>query len=495
MAVLLGALGALAMPPVHALPVLLVSLPALVWLMDGARTRRAAFGAGWWWGLGHFSAGFYWISHALLIEPEKFGWMIPFAVFGLGGVIAVFVGLATLGTWMTRTQGWGRILVLAALWTLFEWLRSWVLTGFPWNLLGSVWVAVPPVMQFAALLGTYGLSLLTVLALAMPAVLADPPGPRRHWRPVVASALLLVAVAAWGVARLAGAGTDMVEGVTLRLVQAHVDQANKWAPEQRARHLQQHLELSRGPGWDKVTHVIWPETATPYLLDWDENARAALSSVAPPDGLVITGVPRTTGPGVEPYQVWNSLQAVNGGAQLVGSFDKFHLVPFGEYVPLRGLLPLAKITHGSTDFSAGPGPQTVTLPGLPPVSPLICYEVIFPAAVVSDQSGRAKWLLNLTNDGWFGISAGPHQHFASSRLRAVEEGLPLVRAANTGISAVVDPYGRIVARLGLGQRGVVDAPLPKELAETTTYGRTGNAGVLILLGLTFLMGLRAGRLF
>ncbi|MDA8230823.1 MAG: apolipoprotein N-acyltransferase [Magnetospirillum sp.] len=490
---LMGAMSVLAVPPVNVIPILLISLPALVWVWDGSESRRAAFGAGWWWGLGWYSVGFYWIAEAMLIEPEKFGWAIPFATLGLGGLMAVYPGMAT---WLARlpgVRGPGRILLLAAAWTLGEWLRTFVLTGFPWNPIGSVWDGVLPVLQAGALVGVHGLSLMTVLVFALPAAAAAASGWRGRAAAFGLAAALPLAAYGWGTARLAATPETMVPGVRLRLVQAALAQGSKWRDDQRERNLQTQIALSRQPGFGTLTHVIWPETAASYFLDLDLAHRAQVVQAAPPGGLIVTGAPRVTPRGVEPFQVWNSLFAITSDGRIDGVYDKAHLVPFGEYVPLRGILPLSKITPGAVDFSPGPGPRTLILPGVPPVSPFICYEAIFPGAVVAKDSPRPQWLLNITNDGWFGTSAGPYQHLAAARMRAVEEGLPLVRAANTGISAVFDGLGRDVARLGLGKRGVLDAPLPAAPPGITLYGRWGDVIPLSLAAVAALLGIGFSR--
>lgn len=485
---LLGSLATLALPPLGALPVLLPSLCGLVWVLRGARSRRAAFGAGWWWAWAWYGIGFYWIGNAMLVDAERFGWMIPFATLGLGAVQALFIGVATLMTHLSRAGGIARVLVLAGAWMIMEWVRAWFLSGFPWNPLGSVWDAVPAVLQLASLFGVFGLCGFTILVFALPAALAEFLSGRQRRLVVAAVAALLAGAFAFGQARLAAHPTESVPGVRLRLVQAAIAQRHMWRDDLRQSQLLDHVELSRGPGFEAITHVIWPETAAPFFLDLDAANRAMAATAAPVGGLLLTGAPRITPQGVQPLHLWNSLMAIDAGGQVQGIYDKVHLVPFGEYVPLRGLLPIAKLTAGGMDFSAGSGLRTLDIPGLPPVGPFICYEAIFPGEVVGRDQVRPQWLLTVTNDGWFGKSAGPHQHLAAGRMRAVEEGLPLVRSANTGISAIIDPLGREVHRLDLGKRGVLDGDLPRPVAPTL-YGWGGNAVPLILAGVLLLLGL------
>jgi len=495
LAALLGALGAAALPPVHALPLLPVALTGLIWLIDGSRRPRAAFAAGWWFGFGHFVAGLYWVSEALLVEPDKFAWLIPFAVSGIPAYLGLYTGAVALVMHRTRVRGWRRVAVFAASWTALEWLRGILFTGFPWNPLGLALGISDAAVQLAAVFGEYGLSFVAAFVFAAPAVLADPPAPQR-WRMVGIAALLLVATWAGGALRLASAGDASVPGIVLRIVQGDIAQQMKWDPAMRDRHLARYLGLSRTPPGPAgaPTHLIWPETAVPVLFDHDAARRQAAASIVPKGGLLLTGAIRTTVPGTRPFMAWNSLEAIDGAAQIVASYDKFHLVPFGEYLPLRpliGWIGLEAVAADRADFTAGPGPRTLVLPGLPLASPLICYEAIFPGDV-TDPARRPGWLLNVTNDAWFGNSAGPYQHFAIARLRAVEEGLPLVRAANTGISAVVDGYGRVTARLGLGREGVLDAALPAALAPTpfARFGEVPLAGLLIVV---FAVGCLSGR--
>jgi apolipoprotein N-acyltransferase len=268
-----------------------------------------------------------------------------------------------------------------------------------------------------------------------------------------------------------------VGGVRLRIVQANIDPGKKGDDSLSDSIVRDYIKLTRNEtGLDSVTHVVWPETATPYPFD---RYQQALADATPRNGLLVSGAVRAQLHEGLPPDVWNSLVAVGPDGTIVGTYDKFHLVPFGEYVPLHDVLPfISKFTPGILDFTAGPGPRTLRLPGLPPVGPLICYEIIFPGQVV-DAEDRPAWILNLTNDGWYGISSGPYQHFVSARLRAVEEGVPVVRAANTGISGVIDAYGRVLSQTALGETEVLDADLPRPLADLTPYARFGDKAAAI----------------
>ena len=488
-AAVLGCLASAALPPLYLVPLLWPAFTVLLWLMNGVERARGAFLTGWAFGSGHFLAGLYWVGIAFLVDAEKYAAFLPLAVAGLAAGIGLFPALALLAVWRSRWRGPARVFLLAAAWLAAEWLRSWIFTGLPWNLIGSVWVISDQMMQLAAYAGVWGLSLVTVIAAAAPATLGEPASGviGRRWSSV-ALALLLPALlwtgGAWRLSAAPPPGDDTVAGVRLRLVQPNIAQSMKWQPALRRQHVLDQMALSREAG--TATHVIWAETAVPFNLSGEQELREAVAAVVPPGGLLVTGAPRfERNDGT--VRLWNSLHALNDRGEILGTYDKFHLVPFGEYVPLKWLLGFAKVTEGRLDFTPGPGPLTLRLPGLPPVGPLICYEVIFPGAVTAPDD-RPEWLLNVTNDAWFGTSSGPYQHFASARLRAVEEGLPLVRVANSGISAVVDSYGRILERLGLNQVGVIDSPLPRATSTRTLFSQVGNWSVLALIALASLTG-------
>lgn len=475
----LGVLATPALPPVHAFPLLYVSFTFLVWLLPAGLRRRTAFATGWWFGLGYFTASLYWIGFAPYTLSADLIWVVPFAALGLPLGLSIFYGVATLAATWRGESLFFRALALALAWAVAEWLRGHILTGFPWNLTGYAWMGGDAMAQGAAVFGLYGMTFLAVVAGVLPAVLAE--GSRRR-RLLALGLALALPLAVWGggAMRLAGApawGTDVTPGIGLRLVQANIPQREKWTRNLLARNFQLHRDMTvkQRPGW--ITHIIWPETAVAWDVTRDLVVRRAIAQITPPGGLLLTGVARRER---NPDRIWNSMAAIDSDGAVAGVYDKFHLVPFGEYMPLGSILPLDKITAGSLDFSTGPGPRTLRLEGLPPVSPLICYEVIFPGAAV-DGRDRAAWLLNLTNDAWYGATAGPYQHLAIARARAIEEGLPLVRAANTGISAVFDAYGREIARLGLNEAGVLDARLPMPAKSTTLYARYGDATFVILL--------------
>jgi len=496
-AFLLGVLAAAALPPVDMTPVLLVSFVGFVWLFDGAQRSREAFGIGWCFGLGFFVAGFYWMTAALFVDIARFWWLTPFALLGVPAGLAIFTGGAVLAAqlvcrWL-KWRGASRALALAVFWCGAEWLRGHVLTGLPWNLVGYAWSGAFPgslaMLQVTSLIGIYGLSLLTVTAAVLPATLGDLSG--RRWPPLIAAAGLLAACFAFGWARLDGAGTAAMQpGIAIRIVQPSIPQTLKNDPEERLANFRKQLALSREPASPAAPFnvLIWPEASAPPLLDRDTGARLAIASVLPPGGIALVGSDRSDPPPGPLERFWNSMVAIDHAGIIQGYYDKAHLVPFGEYVPLRSVLPMDKITPGTTDFSFGPGPRTLHLAGLPPVSPLICFEVIFPGAVI-DPADRPQWLLAISNDAWYGFTSGPFQHFAIARVRAIEEGLPLVRAANNGISGLIDPLGRVMRRLDLDQVGILDVPLPRALP-STLYERTGDAfffGALpVLLGLAWI---------
>jgi len=498
-----GLLSVAAHPPVYMLAILLLTLPSVIWLLDGVgeptrenwRSARAAAAVGWWFGFGYFFAGLYWIGEAFLVEADTFGWLLPFAITVLPAGLALFTAAAFAVARCFWRSGYRRVLVLAVAWACAEWLRGHVLTGFPWNLPGQIVVASDALMQSAALFGAYGLTFL-ILLVFLSLGTYDPRrrvpredlGAREEgiWRTPALAFAALGLIWLGGALRLLSADVSTVEGVMLRIVQPNVEQAEKWKPENRQEILGQFLRMSEAPteAGTQPTHIIWPESALPFLIDREPVIRSIVSRMLAPGGVLLLGAvrgePDPARPNVELGRFYNSLHLVGPDGEIRSTYDKAHLVPFGEYLPFQPLLEaigLQQLTQLRGGYQSGPGPITMAVPGAPDVSPLICYEIIFANGVVGQE--RPGWIVNVTNDAWFGSSAGPYQHLAQARLRAVEQGLPVVRAANTGISAMIDPFGRLVETVSLNQSGKIDAPLPVALT-ATPYSRIGDWLFLLL---------------
>lgn len=502
-----GALATLALAPANAWPLLFISFPILVWQIDGSAAGRrggvAAALTGWWFGFGYFFAGLYWTGFAFLVDAPTFGWLLPFAVTALPAGLAVFTALGCAFARLLWSRGAMRIVALASGLTLAEWLRGHVLSGFPWNAFGYALTGPLTLAQAASVIGLWGLTFIAVLVFASPAVLTDARSdtPRRWLWPALALSLLAV-LALFGAFRLAQHPTETVPGVRLRIVQPNLQQDQKFNYGAKQQVMSRYLALSRGSsgpdgaGLAGVTHLIWPESAFPFFLAREPEALAQIADLLPPGTTLITGAarPPQLAPGERSLRAYNSVYVIHDDGSIGGLYDKVRLVPFGEYLPFQeflerlGLRQLTKVQGG---FIAGERRRAMPAPGAPPFLPLICYEIIFPGDAVP-RAERPGWLLNVTNDGWFGRSAGPYQHFQQARVRAIEEGLPLVRAANTGVSAVADPLGRIVASLNLGTQGLLDSELPKALGPTV-YGRAGDSIALFLLALGCVAAFRGSR--
>ena len=439
-----------------------IGLPFLIsflfYRIDQTDLKKIAFGRAFLFGFGFGAVSTSWIANAILLD-EDLGWTIPLALCGMGILFGLFYGAAGYVA-AFYPKGVKRLCAFAAAMTIFEWIRSWFLTGFPWNLIGSVWENMLPVLQGASVVGVYGLTFLTI---AFGGVLAFWP----KKKPIIAVGFVFVFLFILGSLRLYMGPQDKVWGIKLRLVQPNIPQTLKWDPKEAENSFLKLMRLSRENN-DEITHVIWPESAVPFIINRDENERLRLMQVVRQGGTLILGGMRLV---PEERTAANSLFILDDMAEIKAYYDKSHLVPFGEYVPFRDLLPLDKIVPIPFDFREGSDVQTIRAPKTPPLGALVCYEVIFSGQVV-DKKHRPSWLVNVTNDGWYGLSAGPYQHLGMAKMRAVEEGLPLVRVANTGISAVFDGLGRTMGELPLGEEGVLDLPLPQALPPTI-YARFG----------------------
>ena len=489
LAFLAGAIGALGLPPFGVFPAFFITLAVAVWLLDGTgsaggnrftpgwRALKLAFSDGWWLGFGYFVAGLWWLGAAFLVEADKFAWLMPLGVLGLPAGLAIFTGLGFVFSRLLWSPGWQRAFALAAGLGLAEFLRGTILTGFPWNAPGMAFGQHVLLAQTASLIGLHGLSICAIAIFALPAVAFDLRGGARTLRraPVLVSVAGLVGLALFGLVRLSGESDGHVAGVRLRIMQPNLPQDAKFRPDSSFDIVRRYLELSdratspQSSGLADVTHLIWPESPFPFALAREPRALDMIGKALAGKTTLLTGAIRVQSIGARP-RIFNSLSILDGAGRITDSYDKAHLVPFGEYLPLDGLaraIGLRQFVEIPGGFESGGQRRTLSVPGLPPVAPLICYEAIFPGETVASGGGlRPGVLLNITNDAWFGRTPGPYQHFAQSRLRTIEEGIPMVRAANNGISAIIDSRGRIERELPLGATGVLDGGLPNVLPPT-----------------------------
>ncbi|TLU72355.1 apolipoprotein N-acyltransferase [Lichenicoccus roseus] len=483
---LLGAASALALPPVGLTGILWLTLPLLLARLGARPVRgRAAYGAlldGFLFGFGYYCAGLYWITNAILTRVDQFWWAVPLATPLCAVPLAVVLALPCALA-MLAPSGWRRVAAFAGLWTLSDLAREFLFTGFPWNPLGSSWEwpgrAGDIMIQPAAWVGVPGLTLLTLLAALLPTL---------GRRGIAGSLVLLALWAGAGTLRLGTIRPVGAPGPVVLLVQGNIPESEKLDHDTAVQTFRKYLALTAGGAAQagararssgRAMVFTWPESAFPGLLDEDAQARAVIMAQAPGASAGLIGSVRF-GADERPR---NSMVALRPDGGIAALYDKAHLVPFGEYQPAG--LPFQVVPGGG--FAAGPGPRTLRLPGLAPFGTLICYEVIFPGRVVQ-PGDRPGWLLNITNDAWYGDSAGPHQHLQSARMRAVEEGLPLARAANTGISAAFDGFGRRLGELGWGRSGSLDVALPPPLPPTL-FARHG-LWVPLLMALLCILGLK-----
>lgn len=471
LAIAAGAIGALALPPVGFFAALFISFTLLVWLIDGSTGHPdggvssrlwAAFRIGWFFGFGYFVAGLWWLGNALLLEADEFAWALPLAILGLPAFLALFYGLAVALANMLWSEGCGRLAALAAAFGLIEWLRSFVFTGFPWNAVGYGAMPVPMMMQSAHAIGLFGVSTLAVFVFSAPSLL----GTRRGmWPGLAIAGVLFAAHLGYGAWRLQQPLQPTVNDVTVRLVQPGIDQSRKLENTDRAEIFEEHLRLSALPpqeGKKRPDIIVWPETSVPFILTQNPDALMRIADVLEDGQILLTGAVRSEDMGAgRPPRFYNSVYAIDSQGQIIAASDKVHLTPFGEYVPFENILREFGIDNMISlpgGFSAAASRRLITLPSGLILYPLICYEIIFPGEISNDIA-TAGAILNITNDAWFGNTPGPFQHFQQARVRAVETGRPVIRDANTGISALIDPMGRVVNGLNYSQKGTIDSTL------------------------------------
>lgn len=524
-----GAVSALAMTPVHASPVLFVTLPLLLLMIRAdafvalepqsvgdeeslLRRLRRGFSAGWWFGFGYHLAGLYWIGGAFLVQADSYAWLMPLAVTLMPAGLALFLGAAGAITaavparWLDPAIAF--VLVVAGA----EALKGFSFTGFPWNSIGYALTWPLVLMQSASVLGLYGLTLIAVAIALLPAVvfarLYRSGAHQAAWAGVAAGLTPIGILAVFGAMRLSEPTAPDLPQARVRIVQPSIPQADKWDPEKQQAIFQDHMDLSRedsaqtGAGLGGVTHLIWPEASMPFGPLAAPAALAQIANLLPSGTQLIAGILRlgdkdASGPqGGNPDRalVFNSAAVFDDAGRAVAIYDKVHLVPFGEYLPFPELLNkigLETVTRQRGGFASGPSPRRpMDISGLPPVEMLICYEVVFPQGIAVAK--RPNLIINLTNDGWFGVTSGPFQHLHQARVRAVEFGVPLIRAANNGISAVIDGHGRVRSELQLNARGTLDSTVPQAL-EPTLYSSV-REGIFLSMWTLLLLGGAGARI-
>lgn len=520
-----GALSILSMAPFFIWPVLLLTLPVLLWLVDAASQpspsekpwphldRRSLLRAGlvgWSFAYGYHVAGLYWLREAFLVTGGALGMLWPLGVIGLPAMLALFTGLGTAAAAALAPRGFARIVAFSLCLAATEWMRGTLFTGFPWNVYGMALTGNLVLMQSVALIGIWGLTLAAVAMFTAPlAILGErwqSSGQKDGGGRLVAALLFicpLLTFFTYGTLRLHSPPPALADGIKIRLVQPSIPQRDKWRPEKQPEFLRQQLALSlRGPDGTQddlagITHIIWPEAALPFLPLQRPEVLQAIADALPSHAHLVLGILRgERGPRqgaattADEFRVFNSMAVLDGEARVVSVYDKTHLVPFGEYLPFQDFLEalgLSALTRQRGGFAIGPTPRPLLyIPGMPASAPLICYEGAFPG-VGAASAGRPRVLINTTNDGWFGDSTGPRQHAHQARLRSVEEGAPLLRVANNGITAVYDPFGRELARLGMNEVGVIDTGLPGSI-DPPPFAQWGNVpfALAMLAGMAWL---------
>jgi len=490
-----GLASAFAFQPADLWPLMPIAFMILLELLWRTTKLWRALLAGYLFGLGQFVVGLNWIATAFTYQAAMPAWLGWVAVVLLSIYLAVYPALAAGVAWRFRSERSALILTLAGAWAICEWLRAGVFTGFAWNPV-AVALAPTPLITASALIGTYGLSELVVLFAGAIWLLLD-----RKWLPSAIIAVAAVLLSLIPAPRLLST-PDSAKPV--RVVQPNIGQEVKWRPEFAERSAERLAQLSAQPGGQHPRLLFWPEAAVTEPLEDDRpgpfaayatwERRRASALLRPGEFLLTGGIAVLSKDGLSILAATNSVFVLTRDGNVIGRYDKSHLVPYGEYLPMRPLLSalgLSRLAPGDADFASGPGPQTITLPGWGKIGFQICYEIIFSGHVV-DERNRPDFIFNPSNDAWFG-RWGPPQHLAQARLRAAEEGIPIIRSTPTGISAIVDARGHVIQSLRWHTAGVIDSQIPPATAMPTLFARFGNLIPLLLAFLLVVGGIALGQ--
>ncbi len=485
-AFILGGVSALAFPPVYMLPLFILAMFLAMKITDNIDTYKKTAIFGYCFGISYFISGLYWISNALLVDFITFGWLYPISMLAIGLGFGVFM-IPPFMIWhyFQNQNVWIKLVSYSCVWVLLEGTRSVILTGFPWNLLGTVFAFSDIYIQTASIWGTYGLSFIMLIISGCFYAFFN----GKKWSGMIVFCLLAMFMTIFGVWRLNNYKTSDSE-IKLRLVQPSIPQSMKWNSNELENNLKDYVDISQKTGLETVDFVIWGETALPFDIKWRTEYKEYVKKAVPDNGYLITGVVRF-GFSQGNYQPYNSMYIINKDAIVENYYDKNHLVPFGEYIPLREYLPdwIRPLANNMAEFAIGEKFKSIQLKQYPPFGALICYEIIFPDNILN-RKNKPKWLVVLTNDGWYGKSSGPYQHLVATQMRAVEEGITIVRSANSGISALISPAGQIIKKIDLHQKGYIDVNLPQISEFSTIYSDIGKNSIfyamLLILALLFL---------
>jgi apolipoprotein N-acyltransferase len=507
--VIAGAFAGLSAPPLFILPALFVGMPILVWCLDGAERLRGlraffspAFVVGFAFGIGYFIVALHWLGAAFIQQGGIYWALMPFGVGGLAALLALFWAVAAAAAHLMWSGGGLRIVTLATFLSAAEWLRGHVLSGFPFDLIGYALTANDEMLQLASVIGVYGLTFVAALISMTTALIwpADGRGLVARLLPFFVAVGLIAAQIGYGNWRLGNTPVTERPDMRVRLVQPMILEHRDWDVADPAHIMDRLISLSESNGGlgGGITHVVWPESVFPFFLTQYPDSLARIARMLPQDVMLLTGAPRepllADGLPIPDNPGFNAILAIDTNGEIVSSYDKTHLVPFGEYLPLADfwrLFGIRQFVPGTNGWAPGDGRRLMTPPGTPAFLALVCYEAVFPGDIGEVQ--RAEFILNVTSDAWFDGSIGPAQHAHHARLRTVETGLPMLRSSNTGVTMVVDPLGRVTARLAEQEVAVLDAAVPERLASETPYVRFGDWPFLGALIAGFLLSLIALR--
>ncbi len=466
-----GVLASTGFAPIYAVPVFMACLCFCFYLLDQAKTYKQSAVKGYLFGFGFFSAGFYWIANALLIDAATFGWLYPITLLATGACFGVFFIFPFMVWHFFKTPNvFCKVSAFSCVMVLMEYLRSFLFSGFPWNMIGSMWGFSDIMIQTASIWGTYGLSFMLLFLTG--SVYALFQKKYKASFSIIFSVLSFMIV--FGLWRL-GVYEDVLSNLKVRLVQPSIAQDMKWDRQALEEHVKTYVDMSRKDGFGDVKFVVWGETATAFNPKDSTYWQKVISRAVPQNGYLMTGVLRYDELNDKLY---NSMSVIDDKGETLEFYDKSHLVPFGEYIPFREYLPswVRPVANQIADFSVGEKYKILKVSGLPTFGALICYEIIFPDEIIH-RKNKPSFVVLVSNDGWYGNSSGPYQHFLSARLRAVEEGITVVRSANNGISAVIGPLGQVLGKIGLNEVGALDVYLPQNMTEDTLYSHVGGKGI------------------